>query len=93
MGLREDLGTAGQQLHDMGNSTNFKSHLVLGDKGHLSQTDMDAIHQHFEAIVQILGRAGLDKVHMMQFFDGLIQNWWIDVSVRVVQTIVEWLPI
>ncbi|WAH35074.1 hypothetical protein [Alicyclobacillus dauci] len=70
-----------------------KDSLVWGPEEHLSKADAEAIHQHFEAIIQILGRAGLDKVHMMQFFDGLIQNWWIDVSVRVVQTIVEWLPI
>ncbi|GEO27655.1 hypothetical protein AAC03nite_34400 [Alicyclobacillus acidoterrestris] len=66
-----------------------KDSLVWGSDGHLSQADQSAIQEHFSAIVGILQHAGMDRVHIVEFFHGLINNWWVDMTIHVCSTLID----
>lgn len=58
----------------------MRGSLILGSDGHLTQADLTQVHQHFEAILHILVRAGMDNSHILQFLHGLVFNWWVGGS-------------
>ncbi|MFB5192002.1 hypothetical protein [Alicyclobacillus fastidiosus] len=66
-----------------------KDSLVWGSDGHLSQADKAAIHDHFSAIIGILQHAGMDRVHIVEFLHGLLNNWWVDMTIHVCSALAE----
>lgn len=71
----------------LGGSIMDKSSLTWGTDGHLSKTDLSQIYQHFGAILKILERAGLDRVHIIEFLHGMVNNWIIDSTIRICSTL------
>jgi ribosome maturation protein Sdo1 len=61
-------------------------HISRGGVEVESSTDSSA-RMLFDALVKVLEHSGLNHAQVMEALKGLVNNWWIDSSMHVMQSL------